>query len=183
MGKPDLHSPDFPHGSIVSTRSVFHAGLCAKRLEALHDAVVVDYGGMNISMMETGQTLKLKVFRNGQTQELSAMTAALPGTKVANNQGNHSNENSGLDGVSVESLDAETAQQSGLSPNTKGVVVTGVDPASAAAAAGLKQGDVIQEVNHSKIANMNDLSSAFTKSYGESLLLVNRNGNKLYLAV
>ena len=138
---------------------------------------------MNISMMETGQNVKLKVFRNGQTQELPAMTAALPGAKVAKNESNHSNENSGLDGVSVESLDAETAQQSGLSPNTKGVVVTGVDPASAAAAAGLKQGDVIQEVNHSKIANMNDLSSALTKSNGESLLLVNRNGNKLYLAV
>ena len=111
------------------------------------------------------------------------MTAALPGTTVAKNDGNHPGENSALDGVSVESLDAQTAQQSGLTPNTKGVVVTGVDPASAAAAAGLKKGDVIQEVNHSKIANMNDLSSALTKSNGESLLLVNRNGNKLYLAV
>ncbi len=138
---------------------------------------------MNISMMETGQSVKLEVFRNGQTQELAAMTAALPGTKIAKNDGNHSGENSGLDGVSVESLDAQTAQQSGLSPNTKGVVVTGVDPASAAAVAGLKEGDVIQEVNHSKIANTDDLSSALAKSNGESLLLVNRNGNKLYLAV
>lgn len=111
------------------------------------------------------------------------MSAALPGTKVARNDGNHSGENSALDGVSVESLDTQTAQQSGLSPNTKGLIVTSVDPASAAAAAGLKQGDVIQEVNHNKVTNTDDLSSALGKSNGESLLLVNRSGNKLYLAV
>jgi serine protease Do len=138
---------------------------------------------MNISMMETGQNVKLKVFRNGQTQELTAVTAALPGTKVAKNDAGHSGENSGMDGVSVESLDARTAQQSGLSPNMRGLVVTGVDPASAAASAGLKEGDVIQEVNHNKVANTEDLSSALGKSNGESLLLINRNGNKLYLAV
>jgi hypothetical protein len=33
------------------------------------------------------------------------------------------------------------------------------------------------------VTNSNDLSSALHKSNGESLLLVNRGGNKLYLAV
>lgn len=138
---------------------------------------------MNISMMETSQSLKLKVFRNGQTQEISAMTAALPGAKMAKNDHEKATENSGLDGVSVESLDSQTAHQTGLPENAKGVVVTGVDPASAAAAAGLKEGDVIQEVNHGKVANSDEFTSAIGKSKGDSLLLVNRGGNKLYLAV
>jgi len=42
---------------------------------------------------------------------------------------------------------------------------------------------VIQEVNHHAVGSSDDLSSALHKSHGESLLLVNRGGNKLYLAV
>jgi serine protease Do len=63
------------------------------------------------------------------------------------------------------------------------VVITDVDPASPAAAAGLKRGDVIQEVNRKPVTNTNELSSALRKSSGESLLLVNRGGNKSYVAL
>jgi hypothetical protein len=42
---------------------------------------------------------------------------------------------------------------------------------------------VIQEVNHSKVTNSSDFASALRRSKGDSLLLVNRKGNKLYLAV
>ena len=138
---------------------------------------------MNISMMETNQSVKLKIFREGKTQEVSTMTAELPGKKVERASREDGNANSGLDGVSVESLDAQTAKQAGVPANTSGVVVTGVDPASAAATSGLKEGDVIQEVNHHKVTNSDDFASALKKSNGDSLLLVNRGGNKLYLAV
>jgi len=71
-----------------------------------------------------------------------------------------------------------------VAPGTTGVVVTEVDPASAAASSGLREGDVIQEVNHSKVTNSNDFASALRKSKGgDALLLINRKGNKLYLAV
>jgi serine protease Do len=68
------------------------------------------------------------------------------------------------------------------------VVVTEVDPASHAADSGLKPGDVIQQVNHQAVANVRDFSQAVGKS-GKSgnddsvLLLVNRDGNTLFLAV
>jgi len=139
---------------------------------------------MNVSMMNPGQTAKLKIFRNGQTSEVTAKVEALPGKKVerASNE-NGDSANQALEGVSVEELDARTARQAGLPANTKGVVVTDVDPASPAASAGLKPGDVIQEVNHHAVASSEDLSSALHKSKGESLLLVNRSGSKLYLAV
>jgi hypothetical protein len=45
------------------------------------------------------------------------------------------------------------------------------------------EGDVIQEVNHHAVTSADDLASALHKSNGESLLLVNRGGNKLYMAV
>jgi serine protease Do len=138
---------------------------------------------MDISMMGVNQPLKMQVFRNGQTENLVAMTAVLPGKRVERASNDNGGSRSALDGVSVQSLDPDTAQQAGLAPNTKGVVVTGVDPASAAAGAGLKEGDVIQEVNHTRVTNSDQFASALQKSKGDSLLLINRGGNKLYLAV
>jgi serine protease Do len=139
---------------------------------------------MNVSLMNPGQTVNLKVFRNGATKDVTAQVGEMPGKKVerASNENNDSG-NQALEGVSVENLDAQTARQAGLPANTKGVVVTQVDPASPAAEAGLKEGDVIQEVNHHAVANSDDLSSALQSNKGESLLLVNRGGSKLYLAV
>jgi serine protease Do len=138
---------------------------------------------MDISMMDTNQSLKLKIFRNGKTQDVSAMTAELPGAKVERASNDKPGDSGALEGVSVQPLDPQTAQQDGLSANASGVVVTGVDPSSAAADSGLKEGDVIQEVNHNKVTGVDDFASAIKKSNGDSLLLVNRGGNKLYLAV
>lgn len=139
---------------------------------------------MDIAMMGVNQPLKLQVFRNGQTVNLNAETAELPGKPVERASNDSGNSHSALDGVSVESLSPEAAQEAGVAPGTTGVVVTGVDPASAAATSGLQAGDVIQEVNHSKVTNSSDFASALSKSKsGDSLLLINRKGNKLYLAV
>jgi serine protease Do len=138
---------------------------------------------MNVSLMNPGQTVHLKVFRNGQTSDVTAQVGELPGKKVERASRESGQSEHALEGVSVEDLDARAARQAGLPANTKGVVVTEVDPASPAASAGLKEGDVIQEVNHHAVTNSEDLSSALRKSGGESLLLVNRGGNRLYLAV
>ena len=138
---------------------------------------------MNISMMGTNQALKLQVFRNGRVEDLNAQTAELPGKKVERASSESNTSHSGLEGVSVENLNPELAQQVGVAPNTSGVVITQVDPASPAASSGLKEGDVIQEVNHRKVTNSGDFASAMQRSKGDSLLLINRAGTRIYLAV
>jgi serine protease Do len=138
---------------------------------------------MNISMMNPNQTVKLKVFREGKTNEVTATIQEMPGKKTERASNESNDSNSPLAGVAVDELDAQTSRQLGLSPSTKGVVVTDVDPSSQAAAAGLKRGDVIQEVNRKPVSNSEDFATAVRKSNGESLLLVNRGGNKVFLAV
>jgi serine protease Do len=138
---------------------------------------------MNISMMNPGQTVKLKVFRDGKTSEVTAKIEELPGKKAERASNDVKEGDSPLEGVSVDELDPQTSRQLGLPTGTKGVVITDVDPGSQAAAAGLKRGDVIQEVNRKPIANTGEFASALRKSSGESLLLVNRGGNKSYLAI
>ena len=139
---------------------------------------------MNVSMMEPGQTAKLKIFRDGKTMDVTATVGELSGKKVEKAaNGDNSPSEKALQGVSVEALSAQDAQQLGLPAATKGVVVTDVDPASPAAEAGLKKGDVIQQVNHQPVNNEQEFATALHKSNGESLLLINRDGNKVFLAV
>ena len=67
--------------------------------------------------------------------------------------------------------------------NSTGVVVTGISPSSPAADSGLRKGDVIQEVNRQPVKNTADFERAMRNSKEESLLLVNRQGHTLYVAV
>ena len=138
---------------------------------------------MQVSMMSPNQSVKLKIFRNGQTRDVAVQISEMPGEKVAKAAADSDSTDASLQGVSVQNLDARTARQLGLPPSAKGVVVTDVDPASPAASAGLKEGDVIQEVNRQPVANSGDFARAVKKSNGGSLLLVNRGGDKVFVAV
>jgi serine protease Do len=62
--------------------------------------------------------------------------------------------------------------------------VTSVDPASAAAAAGLSRGDVIQEVNHKPVTSIEEYKQALAATGKKSvLLLVNQGGVSHFVAV
>jgi serine protease Do len=61
--------------------------------------------------------------------------------------------------------------------------VSNVDPSSKAADSGLKRGDVIQEVNHKPVRTTSDFESAMRTAKDATLLLVNRQGSTMYLAV
>jgi serine protease Do len=104
-------------------------------------------------------------------------------TTTASAKHNGEKESSALSGASVETLDAESAQDLKLPANAQGVVVTDVSPSSEAADAGLRRGDVIQEVNHKPVKNTSDFERAVGGSKEDTLLLVNRNGSTMYLAV
>jgi serine protease Do len=63
-------------------------------------------------------------------------------------------------------------------------VVTSVDPSSVAGSVGLRQGDVIQEVNHKPVTNVEEFRHGMAGAEKQSvLLLVNRGGVTSYLVV
>lgn len=138
---------------------------------------------MTVSMMNPGTDAHLKVIRDGQTRMITAQVQEMPGDRVQRASAGESHSGHALKGIAVEDLDAQSARQLGLPRTTKGVVVTNVDPASPAAAAGLHEGDVIQEVNRKPVTNSQDFAQAMRSSNGESLLLINRQGNKVFVAV
>lgn len=137
---------------------------------------------MTISMMQPGTNVNLHVARNGSPLDVPVQLEELPAT-TASVKHNGEKESSALSGVSVETLDVQSAHDLKLPANAQGVVVTNVSPSSEAADAGLQRGDVIQEVNHKPVKNTSDFERAVSSSKEETLLLVNRNGSTMYLAV
>ena len=86
--------------------------------------------------------------------------------------------------MTVEPLTPERATQLGLHRAIQGVVLTDVDPSGPAAEAGIQVDDVITEVNHQTVKSASDVSAALQRSGSRpALLLVNRNGRSLFLAV
>jgi serine protease Do len=136
---------------------------------------------LTISMMAPGTDADLKVLRNASERDINVKLGDMPGTETAATHENNDSGQHALSGVSVENLDASAAQNLGLPATTQGVVVTNVDPSSNAADAGLRQGDVIQEVNRQPVRNTSDFERALGNSNKTPLLLVNRNGNTMYL--
>jgi serine protease Do len=136
-----------------------------------------------IAMMQPGDTVKLKISRNGSTREVSVKLGELPSSKEQAENQQEGASTDALEGVNVENLDADTLQQLGLPASTKGVVVTGIDPSSPKADSGLQKGDVIQQVNHQPVRNLAEFEQAMHKAgNNEALLLVNRGGTTLFIA-
>lgn len=136
---------------------------------------------MTISMMHPGTTVNLKMLRNGNERDASVKLAEMPAQTAQNNSNDNEGGSKALEGVEVATLNPDMAQQLDLPANTKGVVVTGIDPSSKMADSGLQKGDVIQQVNHQPVTTVSQFEHAVRDSGSNPLLLVNRGGTTLFI--
>ncbi|HXJ36320.1 MAG TPA: DegQ family serine endoprotease [Candidatus Eisenbacteria bacterium] len=144
---------------------------------------VVDSAELPLLVARTGvgKSVKLKIIRDKNSQEVTVKIAELKDEEQAESGGSTSDDL----GLAVQSLTPDLAENLNLDKSLKGVVVTQVEPGGPAAEAGLRRGDVILEVNRKPVKN----AAAFQKSIreagkGKSLLfLVRRGDNTIFLAL
>ena len=138
---------------------------------------------LKIGSLRPGTTAKLTVFRNGARREIPVTLGEMPANIAQSGDGGETG-GAALRGISVGALTADIASQLKLPAGTKGVVVTAVDPASAASEAGLQQGDVIQEVNRQTVTDVSGFDRAMQSADNQPvLLLINRNGTTTFVIV
>lgn len=105
----------------------------------------------------------LVVRRDGHEQTLHASVGAVPLTpeeQAANATTKPaSTKTESKFGLQVGAVTADLAKQYSLADNVKGVIVTGVEPGSAAAEAGLRPGMAITRVNGKAVSNPSDLTA------------------------
>jgi len=89
-----------------------------------------------------------------------------------------------IEGVVVENLTLTLARQQGLKKGTKGVVVKNILARSPAAYSGLRDGDVILEIDNVSIENVEQFKSVVRKKEGRKMvLLIVRRGALYYLSL
>ena len=139
---------------------------------------------VEIARTQPDKQLTLTVFRDGKMQDIKATVGTQPDTlrPVAratdrNDRAPAASETKEL-GVRVEDITPATARQYDVSAK-KGAVVTDVAPNSLAAAAGLREGDVITRVERTDIASetqFGDVISSAKLSDGVRLVVRGENG-------
>jgi serine protease Do len=136
-----------------------------------------------VANSQPGSTARFTINRNGR-EETKPVTL---GERDPNNRraANDSGEPAGRGryGMTVAPLTPDVAREMGVRAKS-GLVVEQVAPASPASEAGIREGDVIVEVNRQPVNNLAQFQDA-VKSNGTrpALLLINRQGNEIFLAL
>jgi serine protease Do len=136
-----------------------------------------------ISQMAPGTQVKLDIWRDGKVQPYTVTLGELPNDKTTA-EGSDESSSGEIQGIDVQDLTPEISQQLNLPSGTHGVVVTSVDPASAAAAAGINRGDLIQEINHKPVTSAAQYKQLMSSAGSQPiLLLINRGGITSFVVV
>ena len=134
-----------------------------------------------IAGLEPGATTNIEVVRDGKRQVLSvALSERLENAIVASVPSSRSEVKVGID---VQDLSAELAEKFKLK-DTKGVLITKVDQGSIAQAEGLREGDLIKEVNRGEVSSVSEFKSAVSRvKRGETILLRVLRENRAFYVV
>jgi serine protease Do len=135
---------------------------------------------------QVGEQVRFTLWRGGREVELTVRTEELPSRDETRPAQGSSRESAGSArlGISLQTLTPELARQVGVDNDAKGAVVTQVQPGSRAEESGLRQGDVIVEIDRQAVTSAEAAASRLGAGRdGGHLVRVLRGDGALYLAV
>jgi serine protease Do len=128
-----------------------------------------------------GKDTKVLVWRDGREKTVSLTVGTLPSQDVSTSENDASNR--GQWGMQLQNLTPEEARAQGLADG-QGVGVAAVQPDSPADEAGLRQGDILLQVNRRHVGSIDDVKAAIAANDNtQLLLLVKRQQNSLFVAL
>jgi serine protease Do len=141
-----------------------------------------------IGGLAPGNAVKLNVLHKGQDKVINLTLGQLPNSVEAKADTDNSDKGNAAKGTDVPKLGLTLAPANSVAGAGKdGVVVTEVDPKSAAAERGFKEGDVILEVAGKTVANAGDvreaINAARTDNKNSVLMRVKSGGSSRFVAV
>jgi len=148
---------------------------------AVNGTPVTDENSFRIQIagMAPGSKVDLRVVRNGSELTVPVTLGENREYAKADREGRGHGQGgeeggsaSALAGVQVDSISQDIQEKLRLPSHVTGVVVTDVDEGSAAAEAGLQEGDVIELVNHKKVTTPAEFDAAVKAAGGHQLLLL-----------
>jgi serine protease Do len=146
-----------------------------------------------VAATPAGKPVDVIVWRDGERKTLRVTVAQMKDQEQVASAGDTSPDGQSegsanrLLGVQLSALTPDLRQQLGLSEDVTGVVVMDVTQDGPAAKQGLRQGDIIERVARSKVSDPAEVDKAvqqaLTAKRSAVLLLVNRQGDEVFLAI
>lgn len=178
-----------PKGALVSDVA---SGSPAEQGGMQRGDVVVRYKGEAVDQVRdlpamvaktpVGEEVEVIVLRKGQEKRLDITVGEFPSEDDESER--QEPVSRGRWGLELRNITPEMARSGDL-PTDQGVLVVGVQPDSPAAQAGIRQGDILQEVNRQPVTSVKDVKEALDQHNDEDslLLLVQRGQRSLYMAL
>ena len=149
---------------------------------------VMDSGHLRnlVAQSPIGSKHRLDLIREGKTYQAELVIQEAPRERTKKTQALSASTATAhpLSGVVFDDVTPPLARQMDLAVNA-GVVVTDIEEGSLAEASGLQPGDVVLELNRQPVSNFNVFQRLADplKPTDLALLLVNRQGNVLYIPI
>jgi serine protease Do len=121
-----------------------------------------------IAAIPVGKDTPLTILRDGKEKTINVEIAKRDDTGLT---ASREPESSGELGIQIAEITPETARQFGHSETEKGVLVVGVEPGSKADEAGVRQGDLVKEVNRKPVTSVSQLRAEIKKDDKIQLLV------------
>jgi S1-C subfamily serine protease len=159
-------------------------------ITGINNQVVTDSNGLRnlVASIAPGTNVKVSAVRDGREQNFQVALAELPARTPADSDDQSESEstvgNTGKYGLTLQTLTADSASRYGLDAADQGLLVARVNPAGSAANAGIRQGDLIQEVNRKPVRTPAEFNSAILQSGARpALLLIKRRDAVIYITL
>lgn len=127
----------------------------------------------SVGIMREGEKAEVQYFRNGKLL-VSEVTIHAPNTVRAGRK--LSPSTSQLDGAEFENVEAQSG-------NERGVRVAAIAPGSPASRTGLEPGDIIYNVNRTRVTTVEELMAVSEPDDGVLLVRLFRGGRPLFLVI
>lgn len=140
---------------------------------------------LTVSQLAPGTTVQVHYLRDGKTNTATAKLARRPDQTGASDGTQGATQNRGvLNGVSVGEITSPLRQQLQIPSRIQGAIVTQIQPDSPAAKQGLREGDIILELDRKPVKNAEEAVALSEQIPGPKVtLLIWRDGRSLYTVI
>jgi len=141
---------------------------------------------LEVARTRPGESVPVKLWREGAVKTLKVTPRELAASDgLAQTDSNAGDRGERLKGVAVSDLDQRVRRELNVPDHVQGAVVSDVEPGSAAAEAGLQPGDIIMEINKTKVRSAEDAVKLTTGKSSDktTLLRIWSRGGSRYLVV
>ena len=140
---------------------------------------------MTVSQLAPGSEVKVELLREKERKTVTATLTRRDEDTIAKDDGAPGAKEEGvLNGVGVGDLTAEMRAQTQIPARVKGALITSIEPDSPAARQGLREGDIIMELDRRPCTNADEAVKLSEEIKGPKVLvLIYRNGRTRYLAI